>query len=92
MDVILPIPVPPASSSIILFASAPEPHPLLSTIEIVGGLVYPNPPLIISTEKIDPVESTTGIALAHIPSPKILTIGGTQVEYFDPTGSGIISS
>ena len=74
-----------------LCASAPDPQPLLSTIEIVGGIVYPTPPLMTSTENIDPVLSTIGIALAPTPSPKILTIGGMQVEYFDPTGNGKIS-
>ena len=53
--------------------------------------MYPTPLLNISTENTDPVSSTIGIALAPTPSPKILTIGGIQVEYFDPTGNGIIS-
>ena len=83
--------IEPVSRLIVLCACAPDPQPLLSTIEIVGGIVYPTPLLNISTENIDPVLSTIGIALAPIPSPKILTIGGIQVEYFDPTGNGTIS-
>ena len=74
-------------------AVAPLPYPLLSTITTVGFVLYPYPPLVTSTEKIEPFAPTIGTALAPIPSPPtILTIGGIQLGYLIPIGNGIISS